>query len=180
MLPLGTTLAQEQSVHPSIAGVDAIIVGGGVVGLSAAWLAARDGAAVTVVDPEPARGASWAAAGMLAPVTEAELGEEALARLLVAGAARWETFARDLGEASGGDVGYRPCGTVVVAADASDRAVVDHLLAYRQALGLEAARLTGTECRRLVPALAPGVRGGAHVPGDHQVDNRVLLGALQA
>lgn len=155
-------------------------MGGGVIGLSAAWRAARAGASVTVVDPAPGRGASWAAAGMLAPVTEAEPGEEPLARLLVAGAARWEAFAADLGAACGGDVGYRPCGTVVVATDASDRAAVDHLLAYRRSLGLEADRLTGTECRRLVPALAPGVRGGAHVPGDHQVDNRVLLGALRA
>jgi glycine oxidase len=179
VVPLGTTLAQEQSIHPSIAGMDAIIVGGGVIGLAAAWRAARAGVTVTVVDPEPGRGASWAAAGMLAPVTEAEFGEEPLVRLLVAGAARWEAFARDLAEAAGGDTGYRPCGTVVVAADASDRTAVDQLLAYRLSLGLEATRLTGSACRRLVPALAPGVRGGAEVPGDHQVDNRVLLGALR-
>ena len=33
-------------------------------------------------------------------------------------------------------------------------------------------------CRRLVPALSPALRGGIEVPGDHQVDNRALLGAL--
>lgn len=153
---------------------DAIVVGGGVIGLSSAWRVASAGASVTVVDPSPGRGASWVAAGMLAPVTEATFGEEGLTALLVAAAARWPQFAADLGA----DVGYRPCGTVVVAADASDRAVVDDLLAFQHSLGLEAERLSASDCRRLEPALAPGVRGGALVPGDHQVDNRLLVAAL--
>lgn len=157
---------------------DAIFVGGGVIGLSGAWQAARAGLQVTVVDPSPGRGASWVAAGMLAAVTEATFGEEALVRLLTAAAGRWPGFAAALGEEAGNDVGYRPCGTVAVATDPSDRAVIDQLLAYQQGLGLDARRLSGSECRRLVPALAPGVRGGAEVPGDHQVDNRRLVAAL--
>jgi glycine oxidase len=195
-LPPGTTLALEQSIQNTPAALsldpeqtdrrivyveaDAIFVGGGAIGLSGAWQASRQGLRVTVVDPAPGRGASWVAAGMLAPVTEAGFGEEPLVRLLVAGADRWAAFAADLTEAGGADVGYRPCGTVVVAVDGSDRAVVDAFLAFRQALGLRAARLSASECRRLVPALAPGVRGGAEVPGDHQVDNRLLLAALLA
>ncbi|MEV1178368.1 FAD-dependent oxidoreductase, partial [Nonomuraea sp. NPDC049784] len=47
-----------------------VIVGGGVVGLSVAWRLAREGRPVTLVDPAPASGASHAAAGMLAPVSE--------------------------------------------------------------------------------------------------------------
>jgi len=54
---------------------DAVVVGGGVIGLGIAWRAARAGLAVTVVDETPGRGASWAAAGMLAPVTEVHYGE---------------------------------------------------------------------------------------------------------
>jgi glycine oxidase len=160
--------------------MDAIFVGGGVIGLSAAWTAARQGMEVAVVDPAPARGASWVAAGMLAPVTEAGFGEEPLVALLVAGADRWPAFAAELGEAAGCEVGYVTAGTVVVAVDGSDRAVVDQLVAYRQSLGLATTRLSASECRRLVPALAPGIRGGAGVPGDHQVDNRLLLTALLA
>src|SRR5947207_1990731 len=42
------------------------VVGGGVIGLSAAWRAARTGIEVTLYDPEPVRGgASWLAGGML-------------------------------------------------------------------------------------------------------------------
>ena len=159
---------------------DLVVVGGGVIGLAAAWLSARAGLAVTVVDPCPGLGASWVAAGMLAPVSEATFGEDRLTALLVAAAARWAGFAAELEAASGCSVGYRRTGTLVVAVDQGDRAVLDQLLAYQHALGLEATRLTASACRTLEPALAPGVCGGVDVPGDHQVDNRRLLAALDA
>jgi len=158
--------------------LEVIFVGGGVIGLSGAWRCAQEGRSVAVVDPAPGRGASWVAAGMLAPVTEAHFGENDLVSLLVAGAARWESFASELTAASDLDVGYRRCGTVVVAADASDRAAVDELLELQASLGLTSRRLSPSACRALVPTLAPGIRGGAEVPGDHQVDNRRLIQAL--
>ena len=155
------------------------VVGGGVIGLACAWELSRNGHVVTVLAPHPGRdGASWVAAGMLAPVTEAQFGESDLTALLVEGAARWPAFAAALEGASGHDVGYDTTGTVTVALDASDRASLDDLLAYQHALGLEAHRRSASECRGLVPALSPALRGGIEVPGDHQVDNRALLGAL--
>jgi glycine oxidase len=155
------------------------IVGGGVIGLSCAWELSRNGHDVTVVAPTPGRdGASWVAAGMLAPVTEAQFGESALTALLLEGARLWPGFAAALEEASGQAIGYDTTGTVTVALDTSDRASLDDLLAYQHSLGLDAHRRNATECRRLVPALSPALRGGIEVPGDHQVDNRALLGAL--
>ncbi len=157
------------------------VVGGGVIGLACAWELSRNGHEVTVVAPAPGRdGASWVAAGMLAPVTEAQFGESALTALLVDGATRWPAFAAALEAASGHDIGYDTTGTVTVALDASDRASLDDLLAYQHTLGLRAHRRGASDCRRLVPALSPAVRGGIEVPGDHQVDNRALLGALLA
>ncbi len=166
--------------RPSGDGYDLVVVGGGVIGLSIAWRAAGVGLSVAVVDPAPARGASWVAAGMLAPVTETHYGEAPLARLLLAGADRWPGFAADLEVSAGQPTGYEQRGTVVVAADASDRAAIDELLTFHRELGLAATRCSGSALRDLVPGLAPGVRGGAEVPGDHQVDNRRLLGALLA
>ncbi len=155
------------------------VVGGGVIGLACAWELSRNGHEVTLVAPAPGRdGASWVAAGMLAPVTEVQFGESALTALLVEGARRWPDFAAGLEAATGHLVGYDTTGTVTVALDASDRASLDDLLAYQHALGLEAYRRSASECRRLVPALSPALRGGSEVPGDHQVDNRALLGAL--
>ncbi len=155
------------------------VVGGGVIGLASAWELSRDGHAVTLVAPRAGHdGASWVAAGMLAPVTEAQYGESALTALLLEGARRWPAFAADLEAATGHTIGYDTTGTVTVALDASDRAALDDLLAYQHALGLPAERRSATECRRLVPALSPVLRGGIEVPGDHQVDNRALLVAL--
>ncbi len=155
------------------------VVGGGVIGLACAWALSRNGHEVTVVAPQPGRdGASWVAAGMLAPVTEAQFGEAPLTRLLLEGARRWPAFVANLEAASGLSVGYDRAGTVTVALDASDRAFLDDLLAYQHSLGLAALRRSASECRRLVPALSPALRGGIEVPGDHSVDNRALLAAL--
>ena len=157
---------------------DVIVVGGGVIGLAIAWESAAAGMTVTVVDPRPGRGAGWAAAGMLAPVGEAHFGEDALTALNVASARAWPAFARALETASGRSVRYVAEGTLLVALDASDRAATDDLLAYQLALGLTARRLTAAECRRSEPLLAPGIRGGADLSEDHQVDNRCVLEAL--
>ena len=155
------------------------VVGGGVIGLATAWELSRNGHEVTVVSPTPGRdGASWVAAGMLAPVTEAQFGESALTALLLEGAGRWPAFADALEAASGQSVGYDTTGTLTVALDASDRASLDDLLAYQHSLGLDATRRSASECRDLVAALNPSLRGGIEVPGDHQVDNRALLAAL--
>src|SRR2546426_635227 len=90
--------------------VDAVVVGGGVIGLAVAWRLAQRGSTVTLVDDDPAGGASRAAAGMLAPVTEAHFGEEALTALNLESAPRWPAFAAD-GEAAGGAPGgYRTGG----------------------------------------------------------------------
>ncbi|MFD5317331.1 glycine oxidase ThiO [Streptomyces sp. NPDC127098] len=158
---------------------DVLVVGGGVIGLVTAWRAAGRGLRVAVVDPEPGRGAAWVAAGMLAAVTELHHGEEALLDLNLASAARYPAFAAELTEAAGADIGYRDCGTLQVALDADDRAELRELELLRRRCGLAASWLTGRECRRLEPMLAPRVRGGLRVDGDHQTDPRRLAAALR-
>jgi glycine oxidase len=157
---------------------DVVVVGGGVIGLSIAWRAASAGMSVSVVDPRPGRGATWAAAGMLAPVGEANFGEEPLTALNIEAARVWPGFAAELEAASGRPVGYVAAGTLLVAVDASDRAATDDLLQYRAQLGLTAQALSSKECRALEPLLSPAIGGGADLVDDHQVDNRRLVEAL--
>ncbi|MFJ1702264.1 glycine oxidase ThiO [Kitasatospora sp. NPDC088346] len=159
---------------------DVLVVGGGIIGLGVAWRTAQRGLAVTVLDPAPGGGAAQVAAGMLAPVTELQYGEEPLLRLGMASNERYAAFAAELTESTGLDTGYRQTGTLAVALDSDDRAELRELLAFHQRLGLESHWLTGRECRRLEPMLAPGVRGGLQVTGDHQVDGRRLSRALLA
>jgi glycine oxidase len=181
-VPVPTHPPTPPAIPPS-GQVSVHVVGAGVIGLACAWRLSQNGHAVTVVAPRPGGpdGASHVAAGMLAPVTEAQFGESALTTLLLEGAALWPGFAAELAAATdrpGAALGYDTTGTVTVALDASDRAHLDDLLAYQHSLGLQASRRSASECRRLVPALSPTLRGGIEVPGDHHVDNRALLGAL--
>ncbi|MGW2294392.1 glycine oxidase ThiO [Streptomyces violaceorubidus] len=159
---------------------DVLVVGGGIVGLVTAWRAAQRGLLTALVDPEPGGGAAQVAAGMLAAVTELHYGEETLLALNLASARRYPGFAAELTELTGHDLGYRRCGTLAVALDADDRAHLRELHALQQRSGLESEWLSGRECRRLEPMLAPGVRGGLRVDGDHQIDPRRLARALVA
>ncbi|AIJ16345.1 glycine oxidase ThiO [Streptomyces lividans] len=159
---------------------DVLVVGGGIIGLVTAWRAARRGLVTALVDPEPGGGAAQVAAGMLAAVTELHYGEETLLALNLASARRYPEFAAELTELTGHDLGYRRCGTLAVALDADDRAHLRELHALQQRSGLESEWLSGRECRRLEPMLAPGVRGGLRVDGDHQIDPRRLARALVA
>jgi glycine oxidase len=155
------------------------VIGGGTIGLASAWKIAQHGGRVVVLDDAIGRGASWAAAGMLAPVTEVHHGEEALLHLNLESSRMYEQFAAELEEASGCNVGYRRCGTLLVARDRDDNAALEETYRFQQRLGLPVERLRSGQCREVEPALTPSVRGGILVPGDHQVDNRALLAALK-
>ena len=72
------------------------VVGAGVVGSAIAWRAAESGWSVTLFDPEPGRGASWVAGGMLAPLSEGWPGEDAVLEFGAAALARWPDFAARL------------------------------------------------------------------------------------
>jgi glycine oxidase len=160
---------------------DVVVVGAGIVGLASAWRAAQRGLSVLVLDRELAgTGASGVAAGMLAPVTEAEFGAEPLLRLNLDGAAAWPAFAAELSERTGVDTGYAECGALVVAADRDDLEEIRRLHAFQRSLGLDAEWLGGRDCRALEPGLSPRVGGGVLAPHDHQVDPRSTVEALRA
>jgi glycine oxidase len=159
---------------------DVVIVGAGVIGLSIAWRAAARGLEVTLVDPEPAGGASHVAAGMLTPVSELTYGEEPLLHLGVASRNAYPEFVAELEELTGLDTGHRHDGLLEVAFDGDDLAVLDDVRRFQSALGVRTEALNGRECRRLEPMLAPAVRGGLFAPDDGSIDPRRLTAALLA
>src|ERR687898_1337795 len=110
---------------------DVLVVGGGPIGLAAAWRASRRGLRALVLDAG-APGAWHVAAGMLAPVAEAEFGERALLELGLRSAASFEAFCAELAEATGNDPGLRASGTLVVARDADEADALDRLIAFRE------------------------------------------------
>ncbi|HZX01983.1 glycine oxidase ThiO [Kribbella sp.] len=157
---------------------DVVVIGGGLIGLATAWRLAVDGLEVTVCDPTPAAQTSNVAAGMLAPVTEVEFGEDELLALNLASVDAWPAFAAELEELTGQPSGLYQTGTLSVAYDVDDMAVLRRVADYQRRLGLEVEDLSGRDARRREPLLATGVSGGVWVPGDHSVDNRQALATL--
>ncbi len=158
---------------------DVAVIGGGAIGLAVAWRARQRGLSVVLVDKgDLGRGASHVAAGMLAPVAEADPGERALLELGLRSARSWPSFAAELEEVSGRPVGYRESGTLVVARDRDEAEALERELALRERLGLRVERLLPSAARRLEPALTPSLRAAFHAPDDHTVDPRRLTAAL--
>ena len=172
------------SAHASTS--DVLIVGAGMIGAAAAWQALRAGLSVTCLDPTPGAGASFAAAGVLAPVTEATLDDDALTALRVASAALWPAFAADLvaaahvAGAAEADVGFATRGTLAVGYDTSDADQLDRLHLLHRALGLRSQLIPVAQAREREPALAPHLACALWVEGDHQVDPRAVHRALLA
>jgi len=157
---------------------DIVIAGGGVIGTAIAWRAAAAGLDVVLVDPDRGDAASLVAAGMLAPVSEALFGEGALLRVNLLAVRRFGSFAAELVEAAGHQVGLRREGTLAVAYDPDDHAALMRLTAFRRSAGLAAEELDSRACRALEPFLAPDVHGGVRFGGDWSVDNRRYAAAL--
>ena len=156
---------------------DVAVIGGGIVGLGIAWQVQRSGRKVLLIDPEPAGGATYAAAGMLAPVTEFHYQEQALQELMLAAWRLWPEFVGSLP----GDVGYRRSGTVLLGADPADRALLADLVAAQSLAGLPVQSLDSTALGELEPMLSPQLRvSGYFAQADHQVDPRRLAAVLLA
>jgi glycine oxidase len=134
---------------------------------------------VSVLDRgELGHGTSHVSAGMLAPISEADAGEQALLRLGLESAKAWPAFAAELEAASGVGIDLRDRGTLLVARDRDEAEALDRELALRARFGLRAERLLPSRARRAESALAPTVRLALDVPDDHAVDPRLVVTAL--
>jgi glycine oxidase len=158
---------------------DVIVVGGGAIGLSCGWRLAQRGLRVSVLErDQPGAGTSSVAAGMVAPIAEAYIGERELLALGMRSAAAYPDFVAELAEASGEDPGYVRAGALLVARDRDEAESLERDLAMRESLGLHVTRLLPGRARSLEPALAPTLRLALDVPDDHSIDPRRLTAAL--
>ncbi|MFN3214598.1 MAG: FAD-dependent oxidoreductase [Henriciella sp.] len=159
------------------------IIGAGIIGLSCALELADRGVRVTLYEKQwPPRGASWAAAGMLAPAFEA-IGvagnHPGLFELCDASARLWPDWASRLEARTGRPSGYNSGPSLALAFDAEaaqklalvQRALADH----DQAPSNCTENLT-----RIDSSVGAGVQSALLLPSDGQVDNRLTLAALVA
>ncbi|MDE0399981.1 MAG: glycine oxidase ThiO [Candidatus Poribacteria bacterium] len=157
-----------------------IIIGGGVIGLGIGWQLAKAGTAVTIYErAEVGRAASWAAAGMLAPLAEAHSEEPELLKLGCESLDRYPQWTVELEADAEMSIGYRVEGTLIVGLEPDDTYQLRHIYEAQQHLRLDVNWLNGREARDIESALSPRVTAAIHCASDYQVDNRRMVTALQ-
>lgn len=143
---------------------DAIVVGGGLLGCSAALHLARLGKSVIVLERRYAgRHSSGVNAGGVRTLGRA-LAEVPLA---VEGMALWHAIADLVGD----DCGFHSHGFIRVAEDPAEVEALERRRDQTRALGFGHEELIGRdELRRLAPAIAPHCAGGLIARGDGAAD----------
>ena len=161
---------------------DAIVVGGGIVGGSIAFGLARAGMKVVVFDEgDDAIRASRANFGLIA-VQMKGAGNPAYHRWTRDSAELWETFAAELEERTGIDVGYGRHGCAFACVNDQEWALkvkqLEQIRAEAGTFGFDYQLLDNTEMADLVPGIGPKVRGGAYTTYDGHCSPLYLLRAL--
>lgn len=166
-------------MNDGVAGrADLAIIGGGAIGCSVAYHAARRGAEVVLLETgEIGTGASGALAGMLSGQGEAEKPGP-LQDLLVRGREYHRTFGPELREDTGLDPGYVWDGALRTATDAASREKLAEEHSWHEEAGLSSEMLGGDEARKLEPALSERVVAGLYLSEDGHVNPPELVRAL--
>jgi len=144
--------------------MDVAIAGGGLIGLSSALELAKRGLRVAVVDADEPGQASWAAAGILGPQSEAH-EPSPLVELCVRSYELYPEFVQGLQA----DVGFRQNGTLHVAFTQSEAETLRRRQLWQSQRGL-----------RIQERSHPGALLALFFPDEGQVDNRKLHQTLRA
>ncbi len=157
--------------------MNVVIVGAGVAGLSIGWRLRQAGAEVTILErAQPGRGATWAAAGMIAATAELGLHDTPEAKFAHRSSALWPIFAAEIEQATGIAIGYGESGALIMPRDAEevtafrDRAASDDAVSW----------LEPADAHALEPLLPSAGLGALWAPGEAHVDSRTLGRALAA
>ncbi len=156
------------SQHP-----DVIILGGGVIGLTAAYFLAREGLSVEVVDKgDFGQEASWAGAGILPP-GDPKKARTPFDQLRSQSAVLFPTLSAELRERTGIDNGYLRCGGLELLGQ-EERDADEEWCGE----GIQFEILPEKEVRRLEPAISPYLGRACFLPDMAQLRNPWHLRAL--
>jgi glycine/D-amino acid oxidase-like deaminating enzyme len=162
-------LIPSKAKFSSTAAKSVVIIGAGIVGMSAAYFLSQAGCSVRVIDSAvPASGATGSSDGAVS-VASKKAGP--LMTLAIAGA----RFYGELTEAGVLVDEFHPRATYVVASDAEELAVLERHGAQLAAAGVVIRMLTGGVLTQMLGQAAPAALAAIEVQGDgHAVGYRVV------
>ena len=156
------------------------VIGGGVIGVAAAFELAAEKLRVVVLDrQQPGREASWAAAGMLSPAPDSPR-DIPLVPLCLESLKLYPDFVAAIEEASGHSAGYARAGTLELFSGFSTDAQRDSRLADCRRLGISAEDVSIDIARSSEPKIGPSIRHALWFPDEGTVEPRLLMEALIA
>ena len=174
-------MRSQESFSAGDGTADAVIVGGGVIGLSIARSLARRGVRrVTLIErASPGAEASSAAGGMLAVQAEANRAD-AFLELACASRDLYPSLALELKEETGVDIELERTGTLYLGFTEEDEAEMSRRYRWQTSAELAVRKLTPEEARLMEPCVSQSVCSALLFPLDVQVENRRLVSALVA
>ncbi len=159
--------------------LDAVVVGGGVLGATVAYHLARRGARVAVLDQGP--GGFNATAGNHGLVWAQDKAPSPYLALTPRSIARYPDFARELRDLTGLDIEYaRPGGLYYSLSEADLAARATFIAEQSRTRGFAAEMLDARALHDLEPLAGPAVAGGSFCPLDGHANPLALARALQA
>jgi sarcosine oxidase subunit beta len=156
---------------------DIVIIGGGVMGASAAYhLAQRGFKNIVLLEKENFFGQG--ATGRCAGGVRYQFSTEVNVRLSIASLPMIERFKQEIGQ----EVNYRQCGYLLVATNEKDLAEFKHNVALQNRLGIPTQLLSGDEVRTRLPLMKfDDAIAGTFNQKDGTVDpNGVVMGYINA
>lgn len=160
---------------------DILIIGGGIIGLTLAReLKKRGVARIAILEKNSVCGSesSYAAAGMLAPQSEADEADDFF-RFCSESRDLYPQFAAELFDETGVDVELDRSGTLYLAFTENDAEELEKRLAWQTEANLKVEKLSTKEMLEIEPNISPDELFGLFFPNDWQVENRKLISALQ-
>jgi len=152
-----------------------VVIGGGLVGLSAAWHLRRADRTVHVTVLERAAVGAGASGASAAGVRA--MGRDPAERAMaLASLARWPELDRELE----GSTGYRRGGGLRVAESDDEHAQAHAAVVAQRADGVPVEVVDARQVREIGPELSPAVIGGVHCPIDGQADAPATVQAFAA
>lgn len=159
-----------------------IIVGGGIIGLSIGWellCAGREHVEIYEAGEAARSGATWVAAGMLAPRAEANFEEVGIYHAGVESLNLFPDFLARLHDDADDVPMLDRCGSLMIATNADERRDLDRQHDFRKKIGCPTERLDGDAAREREPLLGPRVNAALWLEDDAQINNRTLALALK-